>query len=160
MPVSRLFPDIVAAHPELSETRGRPTTVADAVARLKRTVERQPSGAEVAVWFGRGSGFALAGDLKGRAEDEPPEAPASPDWGRPGAIGLRLGLAACSIAKLFGQDALVEAVVGIEHHQQIDLPGLLHFHADDIADLEVVGDGGHGPLLVLKHGDHDARFVG
>lgn len=69
-PVSRLFPDIVAAHPELSETRGRKTTVADAVVRLKRTVERQPSGAEVAVWFGRGSGFALAGDLKGRARDE------------------------------------------------------------------------------------------
>ncbi len=73
VPLASEFRHIVAEYLELSETAGRPTTVGAAVTQLKRAVERRPSGAEVAVWFRRGPGFALSGELKGRLEDAPPE---------------------------------------------------------------------------------------
>ncbi len=73
VPLASEFRDIAAEYPELGETAGRPTTVGAAVTQLKRSIERRPSGSEVAVWFRRGPGFALSGDLKGRFEDEPPE---------------------------------------------------------------------------------------
>src|SRR5216683_5452059 len=56
-----------------------------------------------------------------------------------------------SVAELLAQNALLQAVAGIEQHPHRD--GLVgeHLDAADIARLVVVGDGGDRPLVALQH---------
>ena len=60
-----------------------------------------------------------------------------------------------SIPELLGQDALVQAVAGIEHHEQVHLVGLFHLHARHRAGLVVVGDRADGAFFGLQNFEHD-----
>ena len=62
--------------------------------------------------------------------------------------------------ELFGDDAFVEGVAGIEEHEEVDVARLLDFDADDVARFDVIGDRAHGALLVFAHGDGDAGVIG
>ena len=45
-----------------------------------------------------------------------------------------------SIAKLFRQNPLIEIMIGIEHHEQVDVRCLGNLDLDDRAEFDVVRD--------------------
>ena len=65
-----------------------------------------------------------------------------------------------SIPELFAQDALFQAVAGVEQHPHRNAPVRNHLDAADVAGLVVVGDRGHGTLFALEHFDDDKGGVG
>lgn len=64
------------------------------------------------------------------------------------------------IPKLLRQDALLEPMFAIEHHEELDGARLLDIDLDDIARLEVIGDGADRPFRILENGDRDVYLVG
>src|ERR1700731_1623449 len=64
-----------------------------------------------------------------------------------------------SVSELLAQNALVEAVAGIEQHGHID--AVIHADLDGPhrAHLVVVGDGGDRALVGFEHLDGDLRAV-
>src|SRR5581483_4314341 len=60
-----------------------------------------------------------------------------------------------SVAELLGEDALIQAVAGIEHHEEVDLARLLDLDAHHEARLGVVGDRTHGALVGLQNVEAD-----
>ncbi|MGQ0672163.1 MAG: hypothetical protein ACT4N2_04690 [Hyphomicrobium sp.] len=69
--VSDVLPGLADDWPELRPTGGRAASVGALVARLKLAIERRPTGAEVAQWFGRAR-RSLGGDIAARGEEERP----------------------------------------------------------------------------------------
>src|SRR4051812_18023559 len=65
-----------------------------------------------------------------------------------------------SIAELFAQDPLFEAMAGIKQHSHRNAFVRQHFDAPNIARLVVIGDGCHRPLLTLQYFDDDVGSVG
>src|SRR6266699_6149303 len=65
-----------------------------------------------------------------------------------------------SVSELLAQDALFQAVAGIEQHPHRD--GLVgkHLDAADIAGLVVIGDGGDRAFFALEHFDDDKGSIG
>ena len=55
------------------------------------------------------------------------------------------------IPELLGQHALFEAVLAVEHHEKLDGACLFDVDLDDVARLEVIGDGADRPLLVFQN---------
>ena len=49
--------------------------------------------------------------------------------------------AAASIAELLAQDALVQAVAGVVHHDEVERAVDRDLDRDDVVDLGVIGDG-------------------
>src|SRR5579884_1525168 len=62
--------------------------------------------------------------------------------------------------ELLHGDALVERMLGIEQQRQRALTVEPNLDARDLADLDLVGDGGHGPVCRLEYRETDGGVVG
>jgi hypothetical protein len=65
-----------------------------------------------------------------------------------------------SISELLPQNPLVEAVAGVVEHDEIDRAVDLDLDADDVVDLDVVGDRADRALLGFEHLDRHLGVVG
>ena len=50
-------------------------------------------------------------------------------------------------------------MIGIEHHEKLDVTGFFDFDLDDLAGFEMVGDGRDRTLIGFVHGDGDVGLV-
>ena len=64
---------------------------------------------------------------------------------------LERGRRCALVAELLAQDALVQAVAGVEQHLHRDRVVHANFHIADRADFGVVGDGRDRPPLGIEH---------
>ncbi len=56
-----------------------------------------------------------------------------------------------SILELLQENALIEVVPSIEHHQQLNVVGLLDIDPQDVADFIVITGRTHGPFEGFKN---------